>query len=385
MVIATMNKSAETSPLLSLENTDVLRRRLIHLSVRGLQNMYNEEENLFSLRAHRKEQGIQNVGLSRRYTLISLIGLNELEKRGGRSPINVPDALSRILQDTGKIDNIGDLGFLLWLIALASPDMVDRVWSELKIQAAFSHYRGASQGRTMELAWFLSGLAHVKFLQQKEGIRGLDEIADRTCRHLLQNYGGKGIFRHIGKSTSTGFIRGRIGNFADQVYPIYALSKFSHAFGSRKVLDVALECAKAICILQGPHGQWWWHYDSVSGRVIGRYPVYSVHQDGMAPMALSAVGEATGIDFRKPIFKGLRWIEGNNELGVSMIDPARNVIWRCFKRNKYISVASELLTLVRNSNHQEKKYKNLRIKYECRSYHLGWLLYAFAKRPPSEI
>ena len=35
-----------------------------------------------------------------------------------------------------------------------------------------------------------------------------------------------------------------------------------------------------------PHGQWWWHYDVRDGSVVERYPVYSVHQHAMAPMAL---------------------------------------------------------------------------------------------------
>jgi hypothetical protein len=213
-------------------------------------------------------------------------------------------------------------------------------------------------------------------------IRGLDELSEFTCRQLLGNYGGKGIFGHTRKSTSIGSLRGRIGNFADQVYPIYALSTFSRAFRSERGLDAAVECAKTICNLQGAYGQWWWHYDAATGRVVGRYPVYSVHQDGMAPMALSAVGEATGIDFRESICKGLYWIEGNNELGVSMIDPARNVIWRCFERDKYKLVASVLCSMV-NKSHREREYKDLKILYECRSYHLGWLLYALANPQPA--
>jgi hypothetical protein len=121
--------------------------------------MYNEKENLFSFKAVRNEQGIQNLGLSRRYTMISLIGLNKLERHGGTSPVQVLDPLSRILQDTGKIDNIGDLGLFLWLIALASPHSIEKIWSERSIQEAISHYRGVLRWRTMELAWFLSGLA----------------------------------------------------------------------------------------------------------------------------------------------------------------------------------------------------------------------------------
>jgi len=73
-------------------------------------------------------------------------------------------------------------------------------------------------------------------------------------------------------------------------------------------------CAEAICRMQGPSGQWWWHYDARNGRIFERYPVYAVHQDGMAPMALFALGEVARLDFSEPIYKGLAWISGNNEL-----------------------------------------------------------------------
>ncbi len=56
------------------------------------------------------------------------------------------------------------------------------------------------------------------------------------------------------------------------------------------------ETAAAICGLQGPEGQWWWHYDTRNGSVVEGYPVYSVHQHAMAPMALLDLREAGGTD-----------------------------------------------------------------------------------------
>ena len=46
-------------------------------------------------------------------------------------------------------------------------------------------------------------------------------------------------------------------------------------------------------------GEWPWHYDSVTGRVVSRYPVFSVHQHAMGPMMLFAASEATGVDFSR--------------------------------------------------------------------------------------
>ena len=42
-----------------------------------------------------------------------------------------------------------------------------------------------------------------------------------------------------------------------------------------------MRCAHGLCQAQGALGQWWWHYDSLRGRVFEGYPVFSVHQHGM--------------------------------------------------------------------------------------------------------
>ena len=77
----------------------------------------------------------------------------------------------------------------------------------------------------------------------------------------------------------------------------------------KEALQNSLQCANAICNLQGPLGQWWWHYDSMTGRVAERYPVYSVHQHAMAPMALFAAQDACNADFREPNLQraGVDW------------------------------------------------------------------------------
>ena len=79
-------------------------------------------------------------------------------------------------------------------------------------------------------------------------------------------------------------------------------------FTDPRALDIARQCAQHICALQGKSGQWWWHYDYRTGEILEGYPVYSVHQDAMAPMALLALEEAGGGDYWAPIAKGLQWL-----------------------------------------------------------------------------
>ena len=140
----------------------------------------------------------------------------------------------------------------------------------------------------------------------------------------------------------------------------------------------AMQCASAICRLQGPLGQWWWHYDSVTGRVVERYPVYSVHQHAMAPMALFAAQEACNADFHEQIYKGLAWIRGANELQQDIQDKSSGVIWRCIRPLKSTSYFRRVFDL----GGQDRTIGTLRILHECRPYEFGWLVYAFAGRDP---
>lgn len=200
-------------------------------------------------------------------------------------------------------------------------------------------------------------------------------------RLLIENQGGSGLFGHLARSgTVSGLFRGHIGSFADQVYPIYALARFSRAFGVPEAAQAARKCAAAISHFQGRMGQWWWHYDARAGTVAERYPVYSVHQDGMAPMALFALAEETRFDFSDAAEKGLQWIGGWNEAGCSLIDQGRQVVWRSIYHASRFGVWRDRVQHWVGSGQSIEAAGRLQILRECRPYHLGWLLYAYARR-----
>jgi hypothetical protein len=358
-------------------------RRTVHqlkaLAVSGLERMFDPERQLFCWRLNRTDRGLVREGISRRYTLIALLGLHQLEASGTVSPIAVRPVLDGLLSDTDWIDNLGDLGLLLWLCSLEDPQWLTEGEYRLEIENAIYRFRDGRQNKTMELAWFLAGLSHMG-LASPERWFDLRDAAVETYRRLRTNQGDSGIFGHIGTAGSiAGRFRGRIGSFADQVYPIYAIAKFVQAYHVAKATESALDCALTLCQAQGPQGQWWWHYDSLNGRVLETYPVYSVHQDGMAPLALFALGDVTHSDFGPWIYKGLEWISGNNELDYDMPDPSARVIWRSMLRRsskRYWNTAIAFLT-----KREDRATRNgLEILFECRPYHLGWLLYAFADR-----
>jgi hypothetical protein len=64
-----------------------------------------------------------------------------------------------------------------------------------------------------------------------------------------------------------------------------------------------------------------------------------------------------------------------------MEDQANGVIWRCIFRSRR-SLARYLKAGLGSYSDtvQQDSPEGLEVKYECRPYELGWLLYAFANR-----
>src|ERR1035437_219115 len=350
--------------------------RLTLLGANGLVPMFDPEKQLFCYRLNRTERGLVREGISQRYTVITLMGLHRLEESGGTSPIAIKPVLDALLADTNWVDNIGDLGLLLWLCALVAPERLAEVEARLEVKNALDRFPDVRQGRTMELAWFLTGLCHRKLACQ-DTLPDMRGLAVKTYEMLKNNQGERGIFGHVARNKSVaGRIRGAIGSFADQVYPIYGMTKYWEAYNDKNAVERALDCALTICEAQGPLGQWWWHYNSSNGQVIGRFPVFSVHQHGIGPMALLALGEAMQSDFGSWIYKGLEWIR-TNEFDFNMEEESENLVWQSIfypTASRYWNTAIAMLT----QREDRGLRKGLRVRFECRPYELGWLLYAFA-------
>ncbi len=350
---------------------------IISLAATGLTGMYDPAQKLFVHLIRESNGVLVPEGISPRYSLMTLLGLHRMETNGQKSPIPIAPVLDRLVSDTSWIPGVGDLGLLLWSVAVISPERFTQVASKLDVHTALERYKDGRRRSTMELAWFLTGLSYGVRLGQK-GTTDFLEDARSVYELLKKNQGPGGTFGHLAAAGSiAGALRGRIGSFADQVYPIYAFSQFSKVEGNREPLELALGCAQVICELQGPNGEWWWHYNSANGAVVETYPVYSVHQDGMAPMALFALSEACGKDFSAPLSRGLKWISGANDLKFDMRDTKHSLIWRNFywprsTRYKHQIFGSEMTPKTADPK--------LRVNRECRPYELGWALYALAGR-----
>jgi len=231
---------------------------------------------------------------------------------------------------------------------------------------------------TVELAWSLSALC----------VAGSDctdhALADSIAHRLLSAFNPQScLFAHWPIPGRSSWLRAHAACFADLVYPIQALSYYHQATTSTEALDAARQCARRMCRLQGPQGQWWWHYDVRTGRVIEKYPVYAVHQDAMAPMALFALQHACGENFDQWIHKGLRWLEHPPELPISLIDHHADVIWRKVFRREPMKTSRAVQTLLTRI-HPSLRMPGLDLVFppkcvdrESRPYHMGWILHAW--------
>jgi hypothetical protein len=349
------------------------------LAVRSLASLFDEKAQIFSARVTLESNVYRRDESSLKRTAIALMGLQRLAESGAAHPFDAASMQETVFGDRSWVKSAGDLGLLTWFTAVCIPDRLKDLVRDFRFDEALSMFEDANQKRTTGLAWFLAGISHAAFARPQLSSE-LTDIAVDAYRLLLENQGEDGIFGHAGAAPfPRGAFYNRFGSFADQIYSIYALSTFARTFEIEEPLEPALACGNSICAQQGELGQWWFSYDKQTGRAVSRYPVVSLHQDGTAPMGLFALEESTGRTFYNSIAKGLAWMGGANELGSMMWSSNPALIWDAMVTQGRASIYWDAALCLFRPSH-ENQASNLRIRYESRPDHFGWLLYAFGNR-----
>ena len=99
---------------------------IISLASAGLVGMYDPAQKLFVHLVRESKGVLVPEGISPRYTMMTLLGLHRMESTGQKSPIAIGPVLDRLVRDTAWIPGVGDLGLLLWTVAVISPGAVYR-------------------------------------------------------------------------------------------------------------------------------------------------------------------------------------------------------------------------------------------------------------------
>jgi hypothetical protein len=273
-----------------------------------------------------------------------------------------------LIDRLSSTNSVGDAALAVWLTAATGHDGLTRALGWLDALDA-----GPSTQYVVELAWAVSALV---------AARGTVDVEQQLswARSRLLNAQGTALFGHVTGPGLGSRLRRHVGCFADQVYPIQALARLHASAADPIALAAAERCAQRIVALQGPAGQWWWHYDIRTGGVVEGYPVYSVHQHAMAPMALLDLAEAGGEVELGAIPRGLAWLTAAPETGEALILDGPGLTVRKVGRRdprKLVRAARAVATSLRPDTRLpglDRIWPPTTVDRECRPYEFGWLL-----------
>ena len=366
---------------------------LVPLALHGLGRMLSPDGASFCHEARPGQGGqLQLVGRSNRYSAMTLIGLAMQDRLGRTTGIPTDKVYDRLVDWVEQDAQSGDAGLVLWALALKKDPRAERVAKIIAVGE--EEHTGRPFARdSMSLGWLLTGLS----VAIREGIGGgrLPAVAEGVYELLLRNRNQTtGLFSLAGPEFRKNLLKwrmnARLGGFASQVYPTIGLSYYAMASGSEQPLRLAEQTADALCRLQGPEGQWWWIYDTKTAEPAIRYPVYSIHQDAMGPMALLAVSLATEgrKDYSLAIRKSLDWLDRHPECpGQKLIDRDAGVVWRAIQRDEPARTGAfglgptervRMNLAAWTGLSDRRAFKGGYVCDECRPYQLGWILVAAA-------
>jgi hypothetical protein len=357
--------------------------RMVDLSVRGLPPGYAGGEFVFTRRGRLGEDGRWTAvpeGRSVRYSAIVALGVAALPEDAQRAALAGDTALDlagNLIERLPGVTNLGDAALISWAAAETGHPQLDRGLHRLaELEDALS---AGDPVHTVEASWALAAL--VAAHRVLSGTPDLDRRLENARERLLTGLGDDRLYRHVLGPAS--WYRAHVGCFADQVYPLQALARLHAHTGDGAALKIAEQIAGGICSAQGPEGQWWWHYDARTGGVVEGYPVYSVHQLSMAPMALLDLADAGGTSYMKDIALGLHWMTSRPEVDDELIIEELDLTWRKAARDdpkKIVRGVRAVATAINQGSRiavLDRIYPPLAVDRECRPYELGWLLYAW--------
>jgi hypothetical protein len=360
---------------------------LVDVALKALPQMLDEQSGLFSHKAVVDGGRLVNRGGSNPlYSAMSMVGILTQPKASPDEVVPVGRALDALHTASRLRSQPGILGNILWASALAGDERGRRLVAELAETVRPKRLDGVS------LAHALNGVvaAAERWPEEADRARG---AAERWVPELLAHFSPRAELFGPSPRIPTGFRTARsrrITSFAAQVYPLHALAAYHRWTGTTPAPQMK-RVADRIVEAQGPLGQWWWIYSPVSRTVIEGYPVYSVHQDGMAFMGLEPL-ERLGIgSYREPLALGLDWLLRGGELSAELWRTDPPIVYRCIQRKGSdadgtfgISRANFRRVLARSlrpgslPDQTVAPPETLEVLHESRSYHLGWLLYAYS-------
>ena len=349
-----------------------LLERLLQISVRQLAEQQVGGDFVFTVTGSAAPGGgwqLRRAGTSLRYGAIAALGLlrlPEAEQRVVLGGQTCDDLLDRLAKGLDASTNVGDAAVVSWACAEIGHGGLARGLDRLA-----ELDRPDAPLDVLSAAWVVTALV---------AARTQADVEERLAAARGRLLGARGAVVYPHTTGASAWYRAHVGSFADQVYPIQALARLHGSADDPEALAVANSVAGVICAAQGDAGQWWWHYDSRTGEVVEGYPVYTVHQHAMAPMALLDLADAGGDGHLDNIRLGLRWLAGPPEADEELVLDTPPITWRKVARadpRKVVRGLRAASTRVRPGMSLpalDRMYRPGAVDHECRPYELGWLL-----------
>jgi len=266
-------------------------------------------------------------------------------------------------------------GMALWAAAENGFDIPAETFS--RIRAILDDRAGWMKFTAQDLGMILIGCVE----QAKRDRPELGSIARDLFQHLNTFLSCRSGLFYDG---ATGWRR-RFSSFATHTYLSLACYIFGEWANNRRALQLAKICSAKLISLQGAQGEWPWFFYTPAGRVVDFYEVYSVHQDGMAPAWLEHADKHGVAGAEDALVKGFMWIYGDNSRRQSMLWKNEGLICRSLARkgelnSKRKRIARSLANAITGGGQTLIPASKLDLRLECRSYHLGWVLWSFGQR-----
>ena len=344
----------------------------MRLCIAGLERMRLSETRAFSA-SYRMENGrpvnVRSPRLEYKYSMNTFMGLHRARRAGAEVPFDIEGDFHELADkvDRDYVD-AEDVAATIWAAGALEVDPPEKALSAFR--AILDFESSWSEMTAQSIAWCVfgclalgdEGAAKARALARL----ALDRFVDRRT--------------HLVRHRASGW-RSDWASFAASCYTSYALLTLGRVLNDDDARGEGLAIARRLVELQGPLGQWAWFYDVPRGRVVDFYQVYAVHQEAMAPFFLLEAIDQGHEEFRAPLAKGFRWILGENEIGRSMVSREHSLVWRSLVRVESMEKARRFARGL-GSKHLGRSGGTvgggrLRVNHECRSYELGWALWAF--------
>jgi hypothetical protein len=352
-------------------------------ALRLLPEHYVAHLGLFAHKAFRSECTCRTVGTNALYTAVCLVGLAADDAPAAQDFLaEIADrSTAALVSASTTSEDPALLGATAWAFALLedprAADLVERI-GRLDPRCV------TSMGAGLALVGLSNALVR---LPRVSG--AARSIARRWAATLEARFSRRaGLFADaVPGELRVDPVHRLVTSFASQVYPMLGLAEYALAT-STSPPDSAFHAASTVRRAQGPLGQWWWMYSSRTGRVLEGYPVYVVHQDAMAVMALASLARFGDRSNLGALELGLDWLNGENEIKRPLVSCAPLWFDRAIQRSGSdpdgyggmsrpdhvrLVLSSVVGSAARATGPRRGGFEVLT---EDRSYHLGYVLLA---------